>query len=122
MRFGPISYIIEELFGEPLQCVMFRDHQTIVANFDKIARGVMTCVEQLNSNGYLHCDVKLNNFLINDACDVRLIDFGQSVQMCQATAELKQCLKTKRMPQRTQIYQVPYTTGPYCLFSPTEDK
>lgn len=104
MRFGPINYIIEEFFGEPLQCVMLRDHQTVMENFDKIAQGIMTCVEQLNNHGYLHCDVKLNNFLVNDAYDIRLIDFGQSVQTCQASVELKQCLKTKTMPQKTPIY------------------
>lgn len=60
--------------------------------------------------------------MVNDACEVRLIDFGQSVQTCQAAVELKQCLKTKQMPQKTSIYQVPYTSGPYCLFSPTEDQ
>lgn len=45
IRFGPINYIVEEFFGEPLQCVMFRDHQLIMDNFDKIAQGIMTCVE-----------------------------------------------------------------------------
>lgn len=83
---------------------MLRDHQTVMENFDKIAQGIMTCVEQLNNHGYLHCDVKLNNFLVNDAYDIRLIDFGQSVQTCQASVELKQCLKTKTMPQKTPIY------------------
>ena len=45
MKFGPINYIIEELFGETLQSVMLRDHQTVIENFDKIAQGIMTCVE-----------------------------------------------------------------------------
>jgi serine/threonine protein kinase len=42
---------------------------------------VASALRAMHQLGYVHCDIKPNNILVNDANSVRVIDFGQSCEI-----------------------------------------
>jgi serine/threonine-protein kinase len=69
------AFLIMELFdGRPLDVAPPTNMMQILDIFIQSAQGLKV----LHQMGYIHCDLKPNNILRNDAGDVKIIDFGQS--------------------------------------------
>ncbi len=72
---GP--HLLMDLFpGENLRDLMKRNRATLLAALPSIIRQTVEGIAYLNSLGLLHLDVKPDNFIINAAGEVKLIDFA----------------------------------------------
>jgi len=69
--------LIMELFdGRPLEFVTPSSILAQIDIFIKTARAL----DALHAPGYVHCDLKPNNILLNDVGDVKVIDLGQAAK------------------------------------------
>lgn len=70
--------IVMEFFpsGSMRQRLMYKDWEYIKENALNILKQSATALAYMNSNGWLHRDVKPDNILVNAAGEVRLIDFA----------------------------------------------
>ncbi|MEO6436117.1 MAG: serine/threonine-protein kinase [Tepidisphaeraceae bacterium] len=69
--------LVMELFdGRPLEFAKPPTMIGLVDVFIKTARAL----DSLHSLGYVHCDLKPNNILVNDKFDVKVIDLGQTAK------------------------------------------
>lgn len=51
----------------------------------KFARQIVSAVEHMHQRGIAHCDLKLENMLIDRAGDIKIIDFGSALRVSEAT-------------------------------------
>jgi serine/threonine-protein kinase len=85
-----------------------KDLLTTVRCFMRVAEAL----HAINTMGYVHCDVKPNNILLNDAGQVKLIDLGQACPVgsvkprIQGTPDFIAPEQVKRQPVdfRTDVY------------------
>jgi eukaryotic-like serine/threonine-protein kinase len=69
------AVLLMELFdGVPLEQSLPRQLSALMQVFIDTARGI----EALHKHGYVHCDLKPSNILINNAGQVKVIDLGQA--------------------------------------------
>jgi serine/threonine-protein kinase len=67
--------LVMELFdGSPLDSQTRRSVPEIVEIFIKVAEAL----DSLHAHGYVHCDLKPNNILVDSTGAVKVIDFGQA--------------------------------------------
>lgn len=72
------AFLLMELVdGKPLDVRLPETLLEIVETFILSAKGL----KALHALGYVHCDIKPNNILRNDAGEVKIIDFGQSCKI-----------------------------------------
>lgn len=73
---GKIAFLVLELFTDlNLKQALRADHQRLLANFSSIVEQSASALQDLHEHKWVHCDVKPDNFLLNDECQIRLIDF-----------------------------------------------
>jgi serine/threonine protein kinase len=73
---GKIAFLVLELFAElNLKQALRADHSRILANFSQIFEQSASSLQHLHDHKWVHCDVKPDNFLLNEDCHVKLIDF-----------------------------------------------
>jgi serine/threonine-protein kinase len=71
------AILVMELFdGRPLEFNVPKSLVAIVNVFIKTA----LALDSLHTMGYVHCDLKPNNILLNDKLDVKVIDLGQAAK------------------------------------------
>lgn len=51
----------------------------------KFARQVLSAVEHIHYKGIAHCDLKLENMLLTETDDIKIIDFGSALRVSEAT-------------------------------------
>ena len=51
----------------------------------KFAKQILSAVESIHSQDIAHCDIKLENILVNSDGDLKLIDFGSALYVREAT-------------------------------------
>jgi eukaryotic-like serine/threonine-protein kinase len=69
------AVLVMEMFdGTPLELAQALDAMGVLDTFIKVAEALGA----MHAMGYIHCDLKPNNILINGAGDVKVIDFGQA--------------------------------------------
>lgn len=72
------AYLLMELVdGLPLDARCPRDMMELLDTFIQAAAGL----KAMHQMGYVHCDIKPNNILRNDAGLVKVIDYGQSCKI-----------------------------------------
>lgn len=72
------AYLLMELVdGQPLDVHCPRDLMDLLDTFIQAAQGL----KAMHQMGYVHCDIKPNNILRNDAGLVKVIDYGQSCKI-----------------------------------------
>jgi serine/threonine protein kinase len=74
-----IPYIAMELFNARNLKQDIREQSNRVAHLaTEIIERAAEALDHMHSRGWVHCDVKPDNFLVNDVGDLRLIDFAIS--------------------------------------------
>lgn len=75
---GKIAYLALELFTDQnvKQVLRDRGHVALLPQFRRIVEQAAGALEHLHGKGWVHCDVKPDNFLLNAAGDLKLIDFS----------------------------------------------
>lgn len=72
------AYLVMELVdGRPLDVYLPGDLLEILETFTQAAQGL----KYMHGLGFVHCDIKPNNILRNDAGAVKVIDYGQSCKI-----------------------------------------
>ena len=81
-----------------------KDKEFVKQNARKIFRQVATGLAYMNANGFVHCDVKPDNILVNAIGQAKIIDFAISKQIPKGLARL---FRKKGKPQGTPSYMSP---------------
>lgn len=103
---GKISYLALETFTDQNVKQVFRDrgHVALLPQFQRIVEQAASALEHLHQKGWVHCDVKPDNFLLNAAGELKLIDFSIAQKMSKGIGALFR----KRGPvQGTRSYMAP---------------
>jgi len=73
-----------------------------------IIRGCAEGLQHLHSKGWVHCDVKPDNFLVDDDANVKLIDFSIAVKAKKKKSGLAKLLSRKpKLSKGTRSYMSP---------------
>src|ERR1039458_2001032 len=80
------AMLVMELFdGTPLDAQQSRDVDGTVDIFIQVAEAL----DALHGYGFVHCDLKPNNILVNNRGEVKVIDFGQACPVGTAKARIQ---------------------------------
>ncbi|MCD4831374.1 MAG: serine/threonine protein kinase [Anaerohalosphaeraceae bacterium] len=79
-----------------------------------VFRMVATGLDAMHQAGYIHCDIKPNNILINDSGDVRVIDLGQGCKIGTVKPRIQgtpdyiapEQVRREHLDQRTDIFNL----------------
>ena len=79
-----------------------------------VFRMVATGLNAMHQQGYLHCDIKPNNILINDSGSIKIIDLGQGCKIGTVKPRIQgtpdyiapEQVKRKHLDQRTDIFNL----------------
>lgn len=86
---GPAPFIALELFSElNMKQALRRGPESLAFMLEKIIVGCTEGLYYMHSKGYVHCDVKPDNFLVSREGEVKLIDFTISQKMKTGIARL----------------------------------
>ena len=103
---GKIAYLVLELFTDlNLKQVLRSDHARVLANFSKIIEQSASALQHLHEHKWVHCDVKPDNFLLNDEAEIRLIDFSIAQRI--SKNPLARLFGGKQRVQGTRSYMSP---------------
>ncbi|GIW98471.1 MAG: protein kinase [Pirellulaceae bacterium] len=79
---GPTPFLVLELFSElNMKQALRQGPESIAYMLDKIIIQAAEALYYLHSKGFVHCDVKPDNFLVSREGEVKLIDFTISQKM-----------------------------------------
>lgn len=72
-----IGYLVLEVFTDLniKQFMREHGHESIFPDYAKIVKQAITSLQKLHEAGWVHCDVKPDNFLLNENSELKLIDF-----------------------------------------------
>ena len=104
---GKIGYLVLELFADlnMKQFMRERGRDKLLANFPKIVEQCVMSLHQLHQHGWVHCDVKPDNFLLSDDFEVKLIDFTIAQRITRG--KLSAMFRRKGQIQGTRSYMSP---------------
>lgn len=82
--------------------------EIMAANIVPVIRSCALGLQHLHSKGWVHCDVKPDNFLADEQANVKLIDFSIAVRNRKPKSGLAKLLSWKpRQAQGTRSYMAP---------------
>jgi serine/threonine-protein kinase len=90
--------------GSMRQRIQYRDWDFIKEKVHEILKQSATALAYMNSNGWLHRDIKPDNILVNSAGEVRLIDFAIAQRVPTGMAKW---FRTKGKRAGTRSYMSP---------------
>ncbi|MBN8600926.1 MAG: serine/threonine protein kinase [Planctomycetes bacterium] len=100
-----LPYIVLELFSElNIKQALRQGPESIAYMLEKIIEQSMEAVYFLHTKGYVHCDLKPDNFLVSRDGDVKMIDFTIARKMKTGLAKL---FGGKAKIQGTRSYMSP---------------
>jgi len=104
---GKIAFLVLEKFTEFNVKQVFQDKglKFIWANFTKILEQCLGGLHHLHEQGWVHCDIKPDNFLLSDDAEVKLIDFTIAQKATRGT--MSAMFRKKTAVQGTRSYMSP---------------
>ena len=100
-----IPYVVMEFFnGLNLKQAIRQRPAHVADNFESIIRQAALGLQHMHEHDWVHCDVKPDNFLLNDHGEVRLIDFAIATKIKKGLARL---LSGKSHVRGTRSYMSP---------------
>jgi len=103
---GPAPFLVLELFSElNMKQALRRGSESIAYMLGKIIAESIKGLYHMHGHGYVHCDVKPDNFLVSRDGDVKLIDFTISQKVKRGLTKFF-AGKTKHI-QGTRSYMSP---------------
>lgn len=100
-------YIMEFFPAGSLKArLMKKDTEFLKKNMHSILKQGATALAYVNASGWVHRDVKPDNFLVNAACELRLIDFALARRV-QSDSFLSRLFRRKGTVQGTRSYMSP---------------
>ncbi len=99
-----LPFLVMQLFNAPNLKQMIRDdYETLAVSIPKIVQQSAESLDYLHEQGWIHCDVKPDNFLVNTQGEVKLIDFSIAQQL----RKQRRSLFGKKVIQGTRSYMSP---------------
>lgn len=104
---GKIGYLVLELFADlnMKQFMRERGRNGLLVHFPQIVEQCAIGLHKLHEQGWVHCDVKPDNFLLNDEYNVKLIDFTIAQRV--SRGKLSAMFRRKAQIQGTRSYMSP---------------
>jgi eukaryotic-like serine/threonine-protein kinase len=101
-------YMVMEFFpaGNLKMRLMRKEHDFLREKLHDILKQAATALAFMNAKGWVHRDVKPDNFLVNSAGEVRLIDFALATR-AQKASMLGKLFRRKGKAQGTRSYMSP---------------
>lgn len=91
-----------------LKIVLREQHALIAANIAPVIRGCAEGLQHLHSKGWVHCDVKPDNFLADEKAHIKLIDFSIALKAQKRKSGLGKLFARKpKQAAGTRSYMAP---------------
>ena len=91
-----------------LKIVLREQYDLIAANIGPVIRGCAEGLKHLHGKGWVHCDVKPDNFLADDEANIKLIDFSIAVKAQKKKSGLGKLFSRKaKQAAGTRSYMAP---------------
>jgi len=91
-----------------LKIVLREQYDLIAANIGPVIRDCAEGLKHLHSKGWVHCDVKPDNFLADDKANIKLIDFSIAVKAQKRKSGLGKFFSRKpKQSSGTRSYMAP---------------
>jgi eukaryotic-like serine/threonine-protein kinase len=101
-----LPFLVLELFSElNMKQALRRGPESLAFMLDTILEQSVEALYYLHSKGYVHCDVKPDNFLVSRTGEVKLIDFTISQKVAKGWARMFH--RRNRSVQGTRSYMSP---------------
>lgn len=103
---GTIAFLVLDVFSVlNVKQAMRENHARTLVQFAKIAEQMATSLGHMHEKKWVHCDVKPDNFLLNDEGVVKLIDF--TIARKSATGMLSRMFGKQKVIRGTRSYMSP---------------
>jgi serine/threonine protein kinase len=100
-------YIMEYFPAGSLKARLQRkEFEFLKSNMRSIVKQAATGLAYVNASGWVHCDIKPDNFLINASCELRIIDFALAKKV-ETESFLSKLFRRKAVIQGTRSYMSP---------------
>lgn len=100
-------YIMEYFPAGSLKARLQRkEFEFLKSNMRSIVKQAATGLAYVNASGWVHCDIKPDNFLINASCELRIIDFALAKKV-ETENFLSKLFRRKAVIQGTRSYMSP---------------
>jgi serine/threonine-protein kinase len=104
---GDTAYLVMAYFDAPnLKQILWTGEKWVIIELQKIIEGMAKGLAYLHLKGWVHRDIKPDNFLCTRQCDVKLIDFSIAVKIRRGRG-LGQLLGMRQKVQGTRSYMSP---------------
>lgn len=111
---GHAPFLVLELFSElNLKQALRRGPDSIAYMLDKILQEAAEGLYHMHSKGFVHCDIKPDNFLVSREGETKVIDFTISRKIKKGIAKL--ISRRSRSVQGTRSYMSPEQIRGYAL-------
>lgn len=99
-----LAFLVMELFNaRNLKQAMREDGKNLARHVPTVVEQCAKSLQHVHEKGWIHCDVKPDNFLVNEKGEVKLIDFS----IAQSLKKQKRSLFGKKTVQGTRSYMAP---------------
>lgn len=99
-----LPFLVMQLFNaRNLKQEMRENDKVLAVNAPRVVEQCALGLDYLHEQGWIHCDIKPDNYLVNEQGDVKLIDFSIAQQM----KKQKRSLFGKKLVQGTRSYMSP---------------
>lgn len=103
---GQIAYLVLDVFSVlNVKQAMRENPVRIHVQFSKIAEQMALALGHMHEKGWVHCDVKPDNFLLNEKGVIKLIDF--TISRKAATGMLSRMFGKQKVIRGTRSYMSP---------------